>query len=837
MTSPRQILSIAVTIGMIGAFAALALAVSKTVSQPPDVLERKVSDAERHLYYRITAAEGAVFVLTGDETSIRLIVHAVVPGAASGYDQAREIEYGVRVEMELDGKPWHRDLHTRARQSKARWIPEHGGMWLDENTFSLERGLELSDDRHLIVVLPAGVSPGTRLKVTMLTAEEGIVRGYAPLPRADIDHRLDAMRPVDRKRLAEQISYAPWDRLHVRELAVVRFAERRLSDDGHPETREVYTTGYRMRDVAMLEWGTVITAERGLAVNVVGPAQLELAVRRADPSPAPAQLVVTLLGETAAPAPLSIAVPSSDASETHPVSIPEGVFTATISSTGSARVQLTAPPETAIALAGTTGGGPLVADVQRISSYLSGPDGPPIAVALEEPIDQVGRTIRVDVRTLAAAPVATLTLDAVDAEGRTISTVASRIDSVVSRFEVAHLFDAEQALVGEPVGVCLVAPAGAREVRIRTDVPALVAISTAMPGTSVTGRLESPFAEVPLATLMWRYARQAERQWQPVRAKNHAALTPQRTVTLVAQARLERRVVPPAALAGTSLTPVDRLERQTMIERVPSGEVASTVAAWTAGDHTRLIPGRVTRIDFSRSPDRPTLRYFAARSGGADVVGSKLQIKLDGRALDDETLSATGGTMDLPRGLTGIHTLEVETSAPVRLLVDRPPVGGAELYAMRTVYRVPDDGKPIRIRVTKRPLVALTVNVVLYTPRAVMDPATSIRIVVDGGAPTRIEGVALASWTLADRALSLPASDRPATLGFTDTDRGGPLYPRRIAVTIGDDLLPGPHTIELRVDGARPVWGRWFVLDGRSSNEPRAVQWRDDDDPSTGSSE
>jgi hypothetical protein len=320
-----------------------------------------------------------------------------------------------------------------------------------------------------------------------------------------------------------------------------------------------------------------------------------------------------------------------------------------------------------------------------------------------------------------------------------------------------------------------------------------------------------------------------------MRPSNLDMLGSDRVVTLLAQARLEAREAPPPPESiGTSLSPAQRLERQTIIERVMAEDVADVLAHWSSGHATRVMPGKPVVLDFSRAPGRPTLAYYALRPD-ADVIGETVTLKLDGEPLPAAVLASTGGSIDLPRGLTGKHTLEVTTTAPVRLLADRPPVsGGAELYALRTVYRVPDTGEPFRINVTKRSKDSETVNVVLYTPNAV-DPATTIRATIDRGAPARVEGVALEKWTIAERTVPLPVSERPASLGFTDVGRGGPLRPHLLAIALGDDVLPGAHTVELRVTGGRPIWGRFFVLDGGTPHGARAVQWRDVDEPSAGS--
>jgi hypothetical protein len=809
------------------AFAALAVGVGFTVAEPPDALERKVADAERHLYYRITHASGPTFELTGEETSVRFVVLALVPGT---YDPARELEVGVRVE--LAGYGWKRDLFARARQSKARAVPDHGGMWLDENTFSLHRGLEFTDDRAFTVPLPA-IAAGAILKVTLLgDAAEGIVRASTRVERTSVARRLEALRPADREHAASQLGFSPWDHVEAsNELAMLRFVERKLSAEGEEgedyEIREVYTTGFRTRESAEAARGIAIAPGRDAAVNVIGPASIELGIEREDVLDATAATVtVAMLGEGAAVSPIDIAMPARDGRTKRRLDVPAGVYTLTLSATRGARIDLDGPSQAVLA---ARPGSPLAPDVQRIATYVVGPSSEPVRVALAGPDDAYGRVVRVDVPALAATEV-TLSLDAIDANGTSLATTTTKIESELSRFEVAQLYGKLEASVSEPIVVRLVAPRGARELRIRTDAPALVAMSAPI-GAATPDVLDAPYADVVLPVLLWRYARFASRGWIPIRAANHASLVPERLAAVAAQARLETRVAPPTPeQVGTSLAPAEKLERQTVVERV----AADAIATWSRANYTRLVPGKPIALDFSRSPDRANITYAV----DDDAIGATLTVELDGRTVEDHVMSSTGGKIDLPRGTTGTHTLLVKTSAKARVLLDRPPAKGSsgELIALRTVYRVSDDGKAFRVKVTKHGTAPENVNFVFYTPRAV--DTAQVRLVVDNAAPHRAEGVALAKWTIADRTLVLPPADHPATLGFTDVGRGGPLYPHLVAIALGDDLAPGTHEITVRVAAsrARPIWGRFFVLDGGTS-APRAVQWRDTDDLSAGDGE
>jgi hypothetical protein len=114
---------------------------------------------------------------------------------------------------------WNRDFYTRSRQSKAR---REGGVWLDENAFSLEPGVEVSDARQMILDLPSDLPPGAELHVTLAggDARAGLVRLYSRRVRAPQWRtlRLQKLAPAEREALADRMSYLPWDRLGAAEL-------------------------------------------------------------------------------------------------------------------------------------------------------------------------------------------------------------------------------------------------------------------------------------------------------------------------------------------------------------------------------------------------------------------------------------------------------------------------------------------------------------------------------------------------------------------------------------------------------------------------------------------
>jgi hypothetical protein len=859
VTGRRTFAGLAVLALLFAAIVLVSLRAVHALEAPPDRLEQKLVAAERYLYYRAFAERGPGFELAGDERKLRFVSHALVPAGSGAYDPARALVYGLRLDVVAGGKTvWSHDVYARSRQSKARRVADHGGLWLDENAFSLEPGVEVTDDRQTIVQLPADLPAGAVLRVRLVgEPKEALVRVYAEVERSRRRRELllRKLSPGEREAIADRVSYVPWDRLAFGErLARLRWIEQRLPAAGKEgvdyQTRVLYFSGFRQvaPDDAP-ERGVLVTPERAAAFNVVGPAQLTLALHR----PAAAEndrsahtLELRSLGEGAAVTPYQVDVPAGGTQVLHPVQIAAGVHTLELSTTAplGVLVEVTGPPTQMVALTGGAPGAAVVPDTVQLPAYLTGPEGEPVRIAVSGPDDPLGRALRLDVR-LVVAPGATdgeveqggnLWIETIDAAGTVLASTRTPIASVRTPFEQLSRFGKQLDGLTEPVTLRYVVPRGGHEVRVHTSRPAALRLYAPVSLAAPPDLLASPFADVPLATLVWRYARYLAAGWQPLRALNHATLAPERTATVVAQTRLEAPPPPepPATTLADALAPEGGPERQTVLERVQPEDAARVRADWGAGDYLKVTPGAAQALDFTGGPSRPKIQYWVLGRGD-DALGESAELFVDGQSVDKKRFVTTHGTWDLPRGLAGPHTLLVRTrAASVRLLVDRPPVGGGELYALRTIYK---SDRRLRVRVPKG-AAPIALDIMVYARDAAADAGTTFRVSIDGGAPRRVEGVALAKWTTAERTLSLPAADREPTLGFANVAERGKLYPRLLVIGLGDDLPPGGHTVEIQAQGRGPGWARFFVLSGRHERPDQAIQWRvRDEGPSEGSSE
>jgi hypothetical protein len=824
---------------VLAGFGVLGWQVHSVLQDPIDPLEQKTAAAERYLYYRITQTKGPRFKLTGEEEVLRFVSHAVAPSGLP-YDPIFEVEYGLRFEIFAGGKSlWSHSIYTRSRQSKARPYLQ---TWLDENAFSLESKLELTDDRIMIVPMPPEIPAGAELQLTLIGATDGAVRGYMQTARSELlkELRLEVMAPADRQRFAERSSFEPWDRLpEAARNAVLRSVQHRLSamgkEDDDYETRVIYTSGFRLPPAPPIELvapGVMVSALRSAAVNVTGPAVLTLRANRAPPvvpipgmpvppvETGPAKVTAAIVHDAeVVPPPIAFEAPGFTK-----LAIPAGTVTLTLATTSvtGVVVELTAPEGTNVAFGTLVP--PLVPEEQVIPGYLANAQTPVIA-AIEGPDDLLARTLRVDVRPLADASVplltpitAKLTLETADAQGKVIATTTAEVATIRAQFEQLQLFAKQTAPIAEPIGFRFIVPPGGKQLRVRSDKPAMVQFYSPIEMSPPFDELDVPFKDVIALTTMWRYARYADRGWLPLRAANHLALTPERTVKLAAYTRLEKRIIPPE-IEADAVNPEGRPDRQVAIERL---DAVRARQSWEPGFYLRLEPGQATRVDFSKSPAQPEIQYWAPEA----MLGKTIDIAIDGDPVDSHRVTATRGRIKLP-GLSGVHAVSASGAAGSRLLIDRPPVTWrGELYAMRTVFRM---DKTLRLRVNKRSKEPVNLDIMVYARGAGPRPGVMFHATIDGGKPERIAGVALQQWTLAERHLPLEASQKDAIAGFAGVGDRGKLYPRLFVVSLGDDLPNGTHTVDVRISGDREVWGRIFTLSAGKAEVPRALQWRDVD--------
>jgi hypothetical protein len=274
----------------------------------PSVLEHKLGAADRVVYYESKGTAGPRFRLQGGERQIILVTHLVLADG-SEFDPGREYQYGVHLELlGPDGTAsWERDMFTKSRQSKADF---RDGMWLKENTFSVEPGVQITDERLIRVTLPGEVPVGATLHAYVSGDQsglnQGLMRAYHVTERGASDSEIQqlALSREERAKLLGKFTYLDWHELNPeqRRARVASLWERlpAVGEEGRDyHTRTVYVTSFRSpRPRAAVTEGWTVSPALPLAINVLGPAHVEIDARLApiprDEGPADGVLALEL---------------------------------------------------------------------------------------------------------------------------------------------------------------------------------------------------------------------------------------------------------------------------------------------------------------------------------------------------------------------------------------------------------------------------------------------------------------------------------------------------------------------------------------------------------------
>jgi hypothetical protein len=854
------------TLAVFGTLAGLVWQVQRVAGLPPDPLERKLVQAARLRYYTVTATSGPRFALARGARTVRLLSHAVMPAGTGEYDPARELTYGLRVELRAgDRVLWQRDLFARSRQSKARL---ERGVWLEENAFSPEAGVQVTDARHTLLELPVQRPEDAELHVLLAAGEAStaLVRLYQRDERdaGARQLRLFKLSSGERETLVDDVTYLPWDRLAPGDLlARLRTVEKRVpavGREGADYTSHIlYVSDFHLaRPSSVGDGDVLVAADHPAVVNVKGPAKLALTAAHAPgppgvaPPPAhpPARLVMQPVSLAPEPGPVHVAtalkpqlVPVAETAPTTRVfEVPAGLHSLELRTDASAGLRVVIQPDRAGAKVAPGGGKdpgvatPLLPETTVARAALAGDVGPPLIIALDGPPDLLGRAVRLDVRIpgAAGAPLPAhpahgeLRVDVVDGAGGEVAHARVPIEAGPSSFDSVAFLDGRVSRVSEAVSVKMIAPAAGRKLLVRSSIPMLV--STTIPATSdpSAGTPMAPF-DAPSKTTAWRHAPRTGNQWHFTRPENLDALPPARLARVLMPLHLEEVPVVHDGPPGQALVPNGRLERRVAIEPLGPEESRRALVQWPPGTWFKLHPGEPANINFARAGTPASVQFWLPTPRLA--LGQPIEIRVDGEPVLIRRITSARGSFTLPPVVSVVHKVEVRTPVEdIHLLIDRPPAVRAQagdLFAMRSLYAIPRAG--VDLPIVRRGAEPLTLNIVIYGPRPEADPAAQLDIRVDGGRVRHALGKLFRIWTLANRTLAIPASDRPPITGFANQAETLALWPRRLAIGLGDDLSRGVHHVHMKTRGSdralAHAWVRFFVA-GPGVGEERALQWQ-----------
>ncbi len=585
------------------------------------------------------------------------------------------------------------------------------------------------------------------------------------------------------------------------------------------------------------------------AIHRPGPAPPAGLPPRPDPSPARPALDPggDLSLTTAAPETLrGLALPAGGEWQAIAVPVPAG-WTALELHSDAARVQTRVFADDVAAHAGPDrherhrgpDGRPFVpVDLQTRHAYRAGPTRPPLLVDLSGPADVYSRVLRLDARAPGEPRPIPLRVEFLDAGGRSLAALdevllpagpdpfermrgaspvlkdtsvgSGPIDPVSTDMQEDAGFPLGEGPVSAAASLRLLAPPGALRARISALAPALIELHGQLPPADDAA--ESPwiwpYDQISAPGERWRHAPRRRAAWFPLRADDHPArLAAGEVVLLIGQ--LRRAPLPaPATGAGPwrAEHPRGSHPRVRLLERVPPERRAETLAQWGPGRYTGLRRGAAVELDLGRGAPRPPRLLYQLTGASTAALGATLAVKTDDR---EERWRITGraGQRALPGGRARAALTWTEGPGEVLLLVDRPPLSAAPIYERRQLHRLGPGG--LTLQVDKPSADPLVVNAVLYWLDGAPREPSELRITVDGGSPRRRAATAITRVTPGSRRLDAAPTER-ADLLFTDRRGEARVAVQRVALALGDDIAPGPHSLRIELADGPPVWLRLF---------------------------
>lgn len=822
--------------------------------------------AERVFVYDLTRDEGPRFRLGGGPEVLQLLVHLELPAAV----EHAVHEFGVTATLRgPDGAAlWTRTLTQRAKHTDSAHVADRGVTLTDAASVALT----LPEAPHGSMVefrlATAGVLASDGWTVTPFAEPRALMRAYRQrlLDVEERDQRRTALLDADERRLSE--TYLPWFALSAtQQQQHLATAWVRLAAEGREgvdyRVRSIYVAAPEAEpQLPVSEPALTIGAGQPAVVQLTGPGAITV---RAWPLGATSggavrmQLHRIVGADGAAPADgevrgdavvveRSLEVTAGAVGEAALV-VPPGWWSLELATDlAEVAVQVRAdvpgrhagPDEHAMHV--DQGGGAFVpVDVQRLQLYKLGPDTPALRVALVAGSDPEAGFLQVDVRAVGALGPVPLTYSFYDAAGGLLDTGVyeaatikpapfERLGEAPNLPETGTIaqalgFPLGTTAVSEPALLRLLAPPGSAQLRVTATRPALVAIHGRLAGGGdpVVSPWVAPYPALAELGMRWRHAPRAMARTFPRRAEDHAArVAAGQVVVLMAQVRAEA-IGEQAALAGPWQTeqPSGVHQRLRLLERVAPIQRDEALAHWGPGSYTRLMRGTAERLDLARGGLIPTRVWYQATGSAGAIVGESLGVAIEGRR-HDVLIRSRAGRLDLPgrRGTTAMRW--VDGPEGVAVLVNRPPAqaSGAPLYEQRWLHRLGANG--LTIGFDKQGTAPMGVNIVVYwLGRA--PTGSELLIEVDGGAPKRLRAAPVSQVFKARRtATAMPT--RTVEVLFPDQRGARTIGMTRLAVVLGDDIVPGRHSVRVKSVGGAPVWLRFFHS-GEDKPVDGAWQW------------
>lgn len=822
-------------------------------------LQLKMKEAERIVHYRFDADSGPVFHLDSDEVELRLVTHLVLD-SRTPYSAQATYDYGLRLRIEDPGgrELWQRDIHTSTRQSKEDWTGTH---WQRENAFSLEHGVEITDDRVHLITLPPNIPRGARFRVFLEApaASHGLVRAYERSRETSLPTSLGYYVPDRREehRLVGRLTYLPWDALSEQQQQDrLRLRWDRMSalgevgDDYEVET--IYYTGFRAPPTELPPPPPVtIVDDRATALTAWGPGELRVWVHAecedpAEREPETAPSVELLHLDAMGVVDGQWADPCGEGT-VYDRWLPPGPHTIHVRGDKVPTTVVDAwyddHREDASSIPGLELGRPHRPTITRSPRVRLGPGLQAAHYTLVEPENLESAMLRIRARlpvpplagAEAQAP-ATIHYAFRDRHGEILERGEWTVEPDERLEEYEYVVDAadddRRWWVSPARTARFIAPEGTRGLSLEADGEVIVALYAYWAGLEEEPRPHPPYDEAILVGTRWRRIPIDYRRWHRLSPYDaHLLQRTRQTVDLHGPIRLE--------LPGED----DRAGRRQRLatdqpERAPTTSPWVTVAPYTRHEKRTVL--------LRTEPGSPWARYSRWRPGRATLavdddwganllvmvdgdpeaaLGRTLRVTIDGHVLE-HTLLSTRSRVELPGLDAGRHELELDgVPEGVRVLVDRPGLhparGRAEQYRVVTLYRL--GRRTMGVQLDKTGSAREYLNALVF--RCEEREPSRLSVTLDDGTPRRRRGVVLDRVTRAVRDRELPATGQPTELVFLDREQASCESIGRVPVPLGPDLETGRHRVSMRLTEGPDVWVRFFRRGTDSRATSRAVEW------------
>jgi hypothetical protein len=848
-------LVLAGTLWVLWQLGVLRTTLSHAVDTP---MQRKMQEADRVVHYRFDHDGGPTFHLDGDELELRLVTHLFLePGRI--YSAQDTYDYGLRLHIEdPSGRTiWKRDIYTSTRQSKDRWVDGH---WMQENAFSLEPGVEITDDRVHLVTLPHDVPWGSRFytRLEAPAAAFGVMRAYERVREGSSGLSLDYLEPTpaEEARMVGRLTYLPWDALSAdQRLARLQPRWGRMSALGEAgsdyEVETVFYTGFRAPPIELPPPpSTILVDDRATALTAWGPGELRLWVHAECPpslgDDVPRPWVELLHLDTAGIVDGRSLDPCGGA--TVELWLPEGPHTVHLRGHDLPETTVDAwyddHREAPLATAGFELGRPLLPTIARTPQIRLRTGGAAADYALFAPEDLESAMIQLQAR-LPVAPrsdpaaqrAATVRYTFVDPLGKPLEQGQWQLEPTAQLEAYEHVVDAadatQQQWVSASLSTRFIAPEGTARLWLESEGEVIVAVYVYWPGTSEPPHPHPPYDEVMLEGTRWRQVAVDYARWFRLTPHNaHILQRHGQTVDLQGPVRLEliggldgdslprladvaeSTEIPEGTSSWVSLFPYTRHEQRTVLERTTPGSPLARFARWE--------PGKATlEVDDGWGA---TLLYLVDGPPEA-ALGQAIVVTLDGQPLA-YTLASTRGSLKLPEFDPGSHALELGPLPPgVRVYIDRPELAPASgqpaVYQVITLHRL--QGRTMGLALDTAGEEREYVNAIAMACDE--HEPNRIRIVLDGGSPRRRVGTPIDRVTKAIRQQQLAGRGEPIEVVFLDRPQAHCEALGRMSIPLGPDLSAGPHRIALRVEDGPGVWIRFFRRGTEQARPERTAEW------------